>query len=99
MGALKMDSDGLHALAAKFNQKAGALDALTSTFQTNCNSITDNSTWEGVDSEAFATAAANFKAQLDSASTLLKDIGSNFEATASNYDETLSGVTARNNSL
>lgn len=98
-GTLKMDSEGLRALANKFNNKASSLDSLTTTFDTNCQNITAPDTWSGDDVAAFQQAANTFKNELSKASAFLKSVSKDFNDTASNFDDTEAGNKSRNQSL
>lgn len=99
MSVLRMDSDGLHQLAGNIENKAEGFDTLISTFDTNTKNITEPEVWDGDDAVAFASAAEEFKSNLDKASQFLHSVASDLERTASDYDTTHEGSVSRSQSL
>lgn len=96
---LYMESEDLRELAGKFITSSNGLGTLATTFKTNGDGMTDPSVWTGDEVEAFQTAVNDFKSQLDKVVALLNDIGTNFNSTAGDYDDTNSGVASRNANL
>lgn len=95
MGALKMESSELRTLGQGTVAKADSFDALISRFATEVDNLTANGTWDGDDSDKFATAGSNFKAQLEKASALIREVGENLTKTADNYDSVHDEVGSR----
>ena len=92
MGALKMESPELRALGQKIIGNATSFDGLISGFQNAYTAITANGTWDGDDSDKFNEACAKFKADLDHASSIVRQVGQDLVTTADDYDATHEGV-------
>lgn len=99
MGALKMESEDLRRLGNDIIGNSESFDSLISNYQAAYQAITASGTWDGVDSNGFNEAATKFKADLDKASALLKEVGTNLVATANSYESTNSDITSSISSL
>ncbi len=99
MGALKMESSELRSLGNNILSNAGSFDSLITSFKTAYEAITAAGTWDGEDSNKFNEAASNFRADLEKASTMVREVGTDLVTTANDYDETLSGVSSNIGSM
>lgn len=99
MGALRMNSEELRRLGEGFVKSAGEFNALITTFNSQCESLTANGTWDGSDSDKFAQVATNFKNDLTKAAALVEEVGNNLVTSATNYDETFEGVQSSINAM
>ena len=87
-----MESPELRALGQKIIGNATSFDGLISGFQNAYTAITANGTWDGDDSDKFNEACAKFKADLDHASSIVRQVGQDLVTTADDYDATHEGV-------
>lgn len=94
MGALKMESAGLRELGNRIVGNATSFDGLISGFQSAYTAITANGTWDGDDSDKFNEACTKFKADLDHASSIVRQVGTDLIKTADDYDTTHEGVSS-----
>lgn len=94
MGALKMESSELRNLGNNIISNAGSFDSLVSSFKNAYEAITASGTWDGEDSVKFNEAAAKFRADLERASAIVREVGNDLVTTANDYDETLSSVSS-----
>lgn len=94
MGALKMESEDLRRLGNDIIGNSESFETLIANYQTVYQAITAPGTWDGVDSNGFNEAATKFKADLDKAAALLREVGSNLVATANSYESTNSEITS-----
>ncbi|HAB65740.1 MAG TPA: hypothetical protein DCE23_00085 [Firmicutes bacterium] len=94
MGALKMESSELRNLGNNITNNANSFDELISSFKNAYEAITANGTWDGEDSNKFREAADKFRTDLEKASQIVHEVGSDLVTTANDYDETLSSVSS-----
>ena len=99
MAALKMESGELRNLGNNIKNNAGSFTSLITQFQNQYEAITANGVWGGPDSTAFATAASNFKADLDKAAQMVEEVGQNLVTTADNYDAVHESVSSSINGM
>lgn len=99
MGALRMDSAELNNLGNNIISNADSFDTLISSFRNAYEAITAAGTWDGEDSNKFNEAATNFRADLERASNLVREVGTDLVRTASDYDETQAGVSSNIGSM
>lgn len=94
MGALRMESTELRNLGNTINNNASSFDSLIASFKNAYEAITASGTWDGEDSNKFREAADKFRADLEKASQIVHEVGTDLVNTANDYDETLSGVSS-----
>ncbi len=99
MGALRMESTELRNLGNTINNNANSFDSLISSFKNAYEAITASGTWDGEDSNKFREAADKFRADLEKASQIVHEVGTDLVTTANDYDETLSGVSSNIGSM
>lgn len=99
MGALRMESSELRNLGNNIISNSSSLDTLISNFKSAYEAITANGTWDGEDSNKFNEAANNFRADLEKASALVREVGTDLVTTADDYDETNSSVSSNIGSM
>ena len=92
MGALKMESAELRSLGQKIVGNADSFDGLISGFQSAYTAITASGTWDGDDSDKFNEACTKFKSDLDHASSIVRQVGTDLVTTADDYDATHESV-------
>ncbi len=92
MGALKMESSDLRGLGNRIIGNADSFDGLISGFQAAYTAITANGTWDGDDSDKFNDACTKFKTDLDHASAIVRQVGTDLVTTADDYDATHESV-------
>lgn len=99
MGALRMDSAELNNLGNTIISNADNLDSLISSYRSAYESLTSPETWSGEDASKFNEAAAKFRSDLESASNIIREVGTDLVRTATYYDETESSVSSNIGSM
>ncbi len=99
MGALKMESSELRNLGNNIISNSESFNSLITSFKNAYEAITAAGTWDGEDSNKFNEAAAKFRADLERASAMVREVGDDLVKTSNDYEETLSGVSSNIGSM
>ena len=100
MGSLIMDSAGLSGAGSNIQNNADEFISLISQFYSDVASITATEVWSGEeDSTTFANVAEEMRTDLHNISSIMREVGENFQKTASSYDQTVEGNVNRINQV
>ena len=100
MGSLIMDSEDLRSAGSRIKGYGDTFVNLVSQFYSYVDAITASDVWSGeADSVSFKSVADGMKGDLQSASEIITEVGTNFEGTANSYDATVESNSNRINSV
>lgn len=94
MSTLKMNSDELRNLGDRIVSNSVSFDNLIAAYKNAYERITSPEIWSGVSSDNFNQAASNFRADLEKASNLVREVGNDLIKTANDYDETVTSISS-----
>ena len=100
MGSLIMDSADLRGAGSNIKNNSDEFISLISQFYTDVAAITATDVWSGEeDSITFSNVAEGMRTDLQNISTIMREVGENFEKTANSYDATVDENAKRINNI